>query len=247
MKLFSKTKKENYALERVSIFDTDYPINKGNWFQVKSACLGKIMAIQSACGEQVVNVDNWSASLKDGYISFGGTKYPLQFLGNESNQSNTWQWGYENVNRLDENLLKLAYEARETGKKWGLEPLATPRFELDDSFNGHNLSIVACGISKDKYCYYGAPHRNGVAFLAFSGVPESVFDPVDIFGFAKTAGECLQQFSIDHKIFIESFLMWNGTDYEWYGNDIVAHFAQDLLISFEQADEFWRVTGLESI
>lgn len=56
----------------------------------------------------------------------------------------------------------------------------------------------------------------------------------------------IQQFGVDHKIFVESFLMWNGTNYEWEGDKIVAHFKQDLEISHEKEEEFWRISGMKS-
>lgn len=250
MGLFDKLKKEtkeNSKMERENIFYVDYPINKSNWFQVYSACLGKAMAIQDACGQQVVKGQNWSMNFEKGVISFGKTEYPVQFLGSEADSNDSWQWGFKNVNGFDESLLKLVNETKKTGEKWGLEPLTTPAFSLSDTLNGHNLSIVACGISKENYCYYRMPHAKGAAFVAFSQVPESVFQPVDLFKFAEITGECLQQFSIDHKIFVESFLMWNGTSYEWIGNSIIAHFSKDLVIGFEQVEEFWRVSELKTL
>ena len=244
---FKKEIKENTVTERISIFDTDYPIDKSNWFQVYSACLGKEMTIQHACGEHVVKGQSWNASFEEGTIAFGETKYPIQFLGSEADSDDSWQWGFKNINEFDESLLKLVNETKEIGEKWGLEPLTVSDFSLGDTFHGHNLSLVACGISKEKYCYYKMPYDKGAAFIAFSQVPEFVFDSVDIFKFSEITGECLQQFSVDHKIFTESFLMWNGTSYEWLGNDIIAHFSKDLIISFEQIGEFWRVSELKTL
>ncbi len=37
--------------ERVSIFDTNYPIDKSDWFEVFSACIAASNTIQNACFE----------------------------------------------------------------------------------------------------------------------------------------------------------------------------------------------------
>lgn len=232
---------------RISIFDTAYPIDKSNWRQVYSACLGKMMVIQNACAEQVAKNRNWNVDFGKGTLAFGNDKYPVQFLGSESSYSNTWMWGWNNINGFDEKLIRLARETKKTGEAWNLEPLTTDTFELDDTFNGHNLSIVACGISRENYCYYRGPHDNGAVLMAFSGVPDSVFAPVCADDFISTVLDCIQKVSVEHKIFTESFLMWNGTKYDWKGNDLIAHFPQDVVISFEQVQDFWRIASINTV
>lgn len=54
-------------------------------------------------------------------------------------------------------------------------------------------------------------------------------------------------YPMDHKIFVESLLLWNGTEYEWDGNRIVAHFPAKLGISFEQTDSFMRISAMKSL
>ena len=233
--------------DRVSIFDTDYPIDKSNWFQVYSACLGKVMVIQNACAEQVVKKRGWNVDFGAGTLSFGNDSYPVQFLGSESSYSNTWMWGWNNINGFDEKLLTLAKETKKTGEAWNLEPLTVDTFDLDDTFNGHSLSIVACGISKEHYCYYRGPHDNGAVLMAFSGVTDSVFGPVNADDFISTVLDCIQKVSVEHRIFTESFLMWTGTKYDWKGNDLIAHFPQDVVISFEQAENLWRIVSLKTV
>lgn len=233
--------------ERISIFDTDYPIDKSNWFQVYSACLGKATVIQNACAGQVVKNRDWNADFEKGILAFGKDTFPVQFIGSESSSGNSWMWGWNNINGFGDRLIKLAEETRELGEKWNLEPLMTERFSLDDTFNAHNLSIVTCGISKEDYCYYRGPHAGGAVLMAFSNVPAFVFYPVDAPEFTTTVMNCIQQKAVEHKIFVESFLMWNGTKYEWEGDKIIAHFSVDLAVFFEKAGEFERIASIKSI
>lgn len=247
MGIFDRFKKTpTNKAEHISIFDTEGLVDKSNWFQVFSACLGKVTTIQEACSEQVVKGQNWYVDFQTQRLSFGKDSYPVQFIGSESSLSNTWKWGWDNINGFDDNLLKLTKECASLGKLWGLEPLSIADFELDDTFNGHNLSIVACGISKNNYCYYRGPHSNGAAFMGFSGVPDSVFAPADLHKFISIAMRCIQQFRVEHRIFIESYLLWNGTKYEWDNQTIIAHFNQDLYIQFEKADEFLRISSMKT-
>lgn len=244
MGLFDKFKEKKQE-ERKEIFVGNLEIDTGSWFQVFSACLGKMMAVQNACGELVVKGQNWNVDFSKGVISFGNKEYPLQFIGSEAASSNTWLWGWENVNGFSDEIIKMAKHTRDTGKQWNLEPLITPEFNLDDTFNGHTLSIVACGLS-DRCCYYRGPHSGGAILVAFSGVPQEVFAPVDVAKFTSLTMQCIQQFHVDHKIFAESLLLWNGTKYEWNGNTITAHFQKDLYIEFEQAEKFLRISSMKT-
>ena len=256
MSLFSRHKKNNDTVNKEtaaagrfsrSVLDIRHDIDRSSWWQVYSACLGKVAAMQDACSVHVVKDQDWYLDLKNGTISFGKDSYPIQFIGSESQLSDTWQWGYKNVNGLDERFLSLAYDMYEKGSEWGLEPLTIEQFPLDDVFNGHNIATVACGISEKPYCYYRASGKDHSIFVAFSGVPEIVSEPLGISEFANTAADCLENFNVDHNIFLESFLSWNGTSYDYDGKDLIAHFSSDLEFSFEKADEFWRVAGIRSL
>lgn len=173
--MFNK-KKENKKLESdQKYWIEELDVDTNNWFQVYSACLGKMVTIQNACNELVVKGQQWNIDFADGSIAFGEQKYPLQFIGSEANSDNSWLWGWENINGLSKEIIQLAENTKKAGEKWNLESLTTANFELDDTFNGHNLSIVTCGIA-DKYCYFRAPHDEGAVLVAFSGLPENVFD-----------------------------------------------------------------------
>lgn len=238
---------KNDETRKTSIFDTDYKLNKSDWFEVYSACLGRGMVVQNACSALVVKNRDWNADLREGVISFGNDKYPLEFIGSESLSANTWLWAWENINGFPENILTFANETKEKAHLWQLEPLMTESFELTDTFNGHSLSTVACGISNKNLCYYKGPHSNGAVLLAFSNVPSAVFASVDALKFINITMECIERHIIDHKIFVESFLIWNGTAYEWEENNIVAHFEQKLLIKFEQIDTGLRISNMETV
>ena len=216
------------------------------WNDVFSANFGKIMAIQTACAKYVVKNRNWNVDFDRGIISFGEDEYPLQFLGSEANSSNTWLWAWENINGFDENIISLAREIKAKGEKLNLEALTTAEIEITDELNGHILSIVACGLADKKYCYYRGPHSGGAIFVAFDGVDERVFAPINAKDFADIVVNSIQQFPLNHKLFVESFLEWNKTKYKWQGNLIIADFKKDgeLKIEFEKIENGFRIVNI---
>ena len=103
-----------------SHFLDELGIDKSNWSELFSACLGRAMLLQKRLFKQVVEASKWQADFESGKICFDKQEFDMQFIGSESFSSNTWLWGYENVNGFDERLLSLANRAREFGEKFGL-------------------------------------------------------------------------------------------------------------------------------
>jgi len=216
------------------------------WNDIFSANLGKMMAIQIACAELVVKNRDWNVDFDKGIIAFGNDEYPLQFLGSEANSSNTWLWAWENINGFDDKIISLARSIKEKGEKLDIETLTTAEIDITDELNGHNFSIVACGLADKNYCYYRGPHSGGAIFIAFNGVDEKVFSSVSAKEFVDITVKCIQQFSLNHKLFIESFLEWNETKYKWQGNSIIADFQKDgkLKIEFEKIEKSFRIVNI---
>ena len=216
------------------------------WNEIFSANLGKIMAIQIACAEHVVKNRDWNVDFDRGIISFGNDEYPLQFLGSEATSSNTWLWAWENINEFNDKIISLAREIKAKGEKLNLEALTTAEIDISDELNVHTLSIVACGLADKNYCYYYGPHSGGAILVAFDGVDEKVFTSVDAKDFADIVVRCIQQFPLNHKLFVESFLEWNKTKYKWKENTLIANFenSQKLEIDFEEKSELARIINI---
>lgn len=226
-------------LERLSI---DPP----SWRQVLSACFGKMITVQMACADRVVKNEDWHVDLEKGVILFADREYHIQFIGSESIDSGTWRWGWENINQFPAAILQLAERTRALGKEWHLKTLTTAEFQLDDDLTGHNLSIVTCGLAQG-YCYYRCPHEGGAFFVAVSGVPEEVFVPVDMPHFISVVTQSIGQCELDHRVFVEAFLLWNRTPYDWDGTTLIAHFTQDLGIAFESVGSSLRIASITSL
>ena len=216
------------------------------WNDIFSANLGKMMAIQIACAELVVKNRDWNVDFDKGIIAFGNDEYPLQFLGSEANSSNTWLWAWENINGFDDKIISLARSIKEKGEKLDIETLTTAEIDITDELIGHNFSIVACGLADKNYCYYRGPHSGGAILVAFDGVDEKVFTPIDAKDFADIVVRCIQQFPLNHKLFVESFLEWNKTKYKWKENTLIADFenSQKLEIDFEEKSELARIINI---
>ena len=140
----------------------------------------------------------------------------------------------------------MAREIKAKGEKLNLEALTTAEIDISDELNGHTLSIVACGLADKNYCYYRGPHSGGAILVAFDGVDEKVFSSVSAKDFVDITIKCIQQFSLNHKIFVESFLEWNKTKYKLQGDTIIADFEKDgkLMIELEKIENSFRIKNI---
>ncbi|WP_103604848.1 DUF6882 domain-containing protein [Campylobacter concisus] len=215
-------------------------IDKSNWSELFSACVGKSTLLQKRAFKLLVEGSNWQVDFDSGKIYFDGREFDMQFIGSESFSSNTWLWGYENINGFDERLLKLANKAREFGEKFGLSAFSTPRFELDENFNGHTISMVLCA-AFDEQNYYRIEYEGGAAYVAFRS--DVVFkEPVLANELLGAVNECLSTYELDHKIFIKGLLLSCDMKFSESPNEIVAN-KYELSFKFDELNRLINISS----
>lgn len=221
-------------------------IDKSSWIQVFSACLGKVMVIQNNASDIIVKGRGGNVDFSNRALFFGDTEYKIQYIGIESSSENKWTWGWDYSDKFTEETLVLAHEMRDKGIDWQLTPLSLPNTPLTELINGQTISAVACGISEENYFYYRVPHHGGAIYLAVEYAEKDVLNKANLTLFAQITMECVKQYPVDHKIFVESLLQWNKTPYKWNGDMLIARFPQELFIGFEQTGKHYRIVSMKT-
>ncbi|MGI6105560.1 MAG: DUF6882 domain-containing protein [Raoultibacter sp.] len=221
-------------------------VDHTNWWSVFSDSLGKTRIAQERCADAVIKGRGWQTDFSKGILSFGEDEYPVQFIGSESHDENTWLWSWSESLGMQDSIIEVAQEVRAQGEEWQLEPLTAEAFNLTDSFNGHTLSTVACAITERKVCYFRCPHEKGAAFVVFEGAPDEIFAPGTREEIIRVALDAIKSFAVDHRIFVESLLENNGVDFDWEGTVIHAHFEEECLFFFEAENGYWRLEGINT-
>ncbi|WP_459819008.1 DUF6882 domain-containing protein [Campylobacter concisus] len=215
-------------------------VDKSNWSELFSACVGKATLLQKRAFKLLVEGSNWQVDFDSGKIYFDGREFDMQFIGSESFSSNTWLWGYENINGFDERLLKLANKAREFGEKFGLSAFSTPQFELDENFNGHTISMVLCA-AFDEQNYYRIEYEGGAAYVAFRS--DVVFEePVLANEILGVVNECISSYELDHKIFIKGLLLSCDMKFSESPNEIVSD-KNELSFKFDELNRLINISS----
>ena len=215
-------------------------VDKSNWSELFSACVGKATLLQKRAFKLLVEGSNWQVDFDSGKIYFDGREFDMQFIGSESFSSNTWLWGYENINGFDERLLELANKAREFGEEFGLSAFNTPRFELDENFNGHTISMVLCTVF-DEQNYYRIEYEGGAAYVAFRS--DMVFEePVLANELLSAINECLSTYELDHKILVKGLLLSCDMKFSESPNEIVAN-KNELSFKFDELNRLINISS----
>ena len=215
-------------------------VDKSNWSELFSACVGKATLLQKRAFKLLVEGSNWQVDFDSGKIYFDEREFDIQFIGSESFSSNTWLWGYENINGFDERLLKLANKAREFGEKFGLSAFSTPQFELDENFNGHTISMVLC-TAFDEQNYYRIEYEGGAAYVAFRS--DMIFEePVLANELLSVVNECLSSYELDHKIFIKGLLLSCDMKFSESPNEIVSD-KYELSFKFDELNRLINISS----
>lgn len=215
-------------------------VDKSNWSELFSACVGKATLLQKRAFKLLVEGSNWQVDFDSGKIYFDEHEFDMQFIGSESFSSNTWLWGYENINGFDERLLELANKAREFGEKFGLSAFSAPRFELDENFNGHTISMVLCA-AFDEQNYYRIEYEGGAAYVAFRS--DVVFEePVLASELLSIVNECISSYELDHKIFIKGLLLSCDMKFSKSPNEIVAN-KNELSFKFDELNRLINISS----
>ena len=139
----------------------------------------------------------------------------------------------------------LATEIQATAGNNAIPILTYNSFELPKNMSANAFVSLACGILYDKIAFSGIDYaeKGGMYYFTISKLPEIVFSPVDIKKFADITELAIKNYGIDHKIFVENFLKWNKTKYEWQGDKIIADFGNEdkLEIQFEKIEDKYRI------
>jgi hypothetical protein len=107
----------------------------------------------------------WQLNLSEGTITFGDEyTFPVQVLGTEAEQVQTWLWAWANdASAIPPGLLRAAQQLRALGEQTGIAELTEAELPLA-TVDGHRLALIAAGVCGAD-CYYRGPYAGGAVFV----------------------------------------------------------------------------------
>ena len=244
--------KNIYELIKSKIFEK---FEKDQSIDVVSENLGKMIAIEGNYENYILADNNWIADLERGCIYSGDKEYPIQIIGifslkEDENAIWTWAWDWIYSDKFNQNLFTLADKIKWIGRELKVGAFYNSDLKMSDEVNGNILSVIACGISGENLAFdninMAYTEIQGTLYYAIKDLPDIVFSPVDKREFIDIVLACTDSYTLNHKLFVESFLEWNKTKYKWEGNTIIADFGKDgeLRIEFEKIKDNFRIKNI---
>ena len=235
-----------------------------NWL---SKDLGIAHIRQKEFGKVISSSPKWFVDLRKGIITFGEKEFPVSFLGSESYASNTWLWGWVNVNDYAESVWKDSETFYQRCMMMNMEELREPELELTDIINGHALASMAvvsnqdqnrriyanalessAGIipNEERMCYYKAPYDGGAAFFLIKNVPNEIFDFVPALSAFTAISEIISSFPVHHGYLVDGIMEVFAKEVEKNGKTVLGTFYDGSVLSVEFDDNF-RIKKMDNL
>jgi hypothetical protein len=197
----------------------------------------------------------WRLSIGAGTISLDGGQFvfPIQLLGTQAEESNTWLWAWANeASNFPPDLLTSADRLRQIGLEEGVVELAEPQLGLgspDDRpwFDGYYLAMAASGLCQAD-CYYRAPYEGGALFVLLKAPQVWARAPQDAHRMAAVLEELLGTPAgavLDHRTVVCSYARQKGYRVSDAGEQVTCTGAGGgkLVAAFDAAGSMTRLTA----
>lgn len=206
-----------------------------------AAALDKQWAVNRAVGEA-----DWALDLEAGRISFGGRRhYPVQVLGTESAQSQTWRWAWaQPAGAVPPRLLTCAARLRALGHREQIAELTEPQLPLDRA-DGHRLALIASGLCAADG-YYRGPYVGGAVFVLLQAPDLRAQPTPSAAHVARVLTQLIALYSVNHRRAFTAYLEASGCSYQVSARGIAARTprGEALRARFDHQD---RLVDIDSV
>ena len=153
---------------------------------------------------------NWGVDLQKGTATFGDDlEFPLQLLGSEADNVQSWLWAWANeASNFPPGLLGSCENLRALGEQANIPELKEQVFKTEVA-DGHTLSLIASGLHSDS-CYYRGPYGSGESagalFFLLNNLPPAVTEQSPPERILTAVNQVISMFDVDHRSMIKGLL-----------------------------------------
>lgn len=164
----------------------------------------------------------WWVDLEDPAVFWFGTEPPAafvpHFIGSSSTVSNTWLWGWENINGFPDRVVELAASVYQAGVDLGIADLTTPQQSLDPAERvgqgilardtpEHVFVLCALAVSGlSSPVYYRGPTDGGYAWFVLDNEAEFRLDtPTPTAAAMALTGALSSGYVTDHRLAVTAY------------------------------------------
>lgn len=232
-------------MSKRSVLNIPIEVDFSDIYSLADLTIGTGIARQRAFG-QVIGKCDWSIDLGEMTISFGDKTFGCSIIGSESDSSDTWLWGWANPhNGWTEEQTDAGIKAREALSE--CDEFTVPSYDLDETRNGHNLSMIVTALSEENVAYYRCPYDGGALYVQVKGLPDEAFAPMSVPDIINDAMELIEGMECDHLLTIAGMLYQSGYDFTANDTELNCESSEGKLhVEFELVDDgLHRVTNVK--
>lgn len=213
-------------------------------YSIFSLAVGVNVAIQRLFNQSLDPYDHYHVDLDQGKLWLGDKEYDCEFIGSYSKKTDTWMWGFNNINHFNESHLNIVNAIKQMGKEWNnpyfQDSRPVPMYNLGEEycFREYYAAIVS-GIQSRPMPYYKMDQGDGVAYVLITNADEKLFQPIDadsvleILTYIHYYADDIDMDNVNFEFIVEGLLRWNGTPYEWKDEKtLIAHLDKDIEVGF---------------
>ncbi|MDF2846549.1 MAG: hypothetical protein K0R97_531 [Oerskovia sp.] len=189
----------------------------------------------------------WDADLEAGTLTFH-SEIPLvcgaHFLGTAAPATQSWLWGWHNVNHFPEGVVAAAEHVHQRGVTGGIFELSTPEILLTDAVP-YRLALAAKAVT-GHFTHFAGPTGGGTCAWFLVTHPRFELPPATVARVARVVPEGIGSTVVaDHRRAVRAYAVLRGLDIRWQDEQtaLVAAGDGDVTVSF---DERGRLSGLSA-
>ncbi|GAA3230317.1 DUF6882 domain-containing protein [Oerskovia jenensis] len=189
----------------------------------------------------------WDADLEAGTLTFH-SEIPLvcgaHFLGTAAPATQSWLWGWHNVNHFPEGVVAAAEHVRQRGMTGGIFELSSPEILLTDAVP-YRLALAAKAVT-GHFTHFAGPTGGGTCAWFLLTHPRFDLPPATVARVARVISEGLGSTAVaDHRRAVRAYAVLRGLDIRWADEQTAVVGAGDgeVTVSF---DERGRLSDLST-
>ncbi len=189
----------------------------------------------------------WDADLQAGILTFH-SEIPLvcgaHFLGTAAPGTQSWLWGWHNVNNFPEGVVAAAEHVHQRGVSGGIFELSTAEILLTDAVP-YRLALAAKAVT-GHFTHFAAPTGGGTCAWFLLTHPRFELPPASVARILRVIPEGISSTTVaDHRRAVRAYAVLRGLDIRWLDEQTAVVGASDgeVTVSF---DGHGRLTNLSA-
>lgn len=218
-------------------------INKNDYVELLSACIGKVYSNQIELQEYLGNYQKWNVTISKGELYIDDKKFDVDFLGTTSNSDGMW-FNADLEKQILERYMQALFSSYKNIEKYSIGEILPKKVKLDDLYTDHSLAIIYTALSGKNTCYFKGNGDVSI-FMIFNNIPENIVKSTDANKFANRTMYIIQNFNVKHRLMIKSFAISNGNEFVEENDSIIVKFTNDssLIFKFDDKDRLINISG----